>query len=381
MKANALQRLRSLGQSVWIDYLDRDMIDSGRLRRLIEEDGVAGATTNPAIFEKAIDGGAVYDEVIRAFAGQGEDARMIYRRLTVGDVADAAALLYPRYEASDGMDGFVSLEVSPHLAHDSDGTLREARELWAALDRPNVMIKVPATRAGLPAIRTLIEEGINVNATLLFAPQRYREVADAYLAGMEDRLQGNRSLHGVASVASFFLSRIDTLADALLERIEKTGRAGAEEAAGLRGEAAIACANLAYRDYQTILSDRRFLALAERGARPQRLLWASTSTKNPQYADTKYVEPLVGPGTVSTMPLETLDAYRDHGCPDRTLSPDIAHAETVAVRLSELGISIDAIAQQLEEDGVQKFIAPYDKLLASIARRVHDVRRMQRRGA
>ena len=380
MKPNALQRLRSFGQSVWVDYLDRELIDSGRLRRLIEEDGVAGATTNPAIFEKAIDGGAVYDQAIKAFARQGEDARAIYRRLTVGDVADAAALLYPRYEASNGVDGFVSLEVSPHLAYDSDGTLREARELWAALARSNVMIKVPATRAGLPAIRTLVAEGINVNATLLFAPHRYREVADAYLAGLEDRLQGNRSLHGVASVASFFLSRIDTLADALLEQIAKMGGASAEKAAGLRGEAAIACAKLAYRDYHAVLSGQRFLALAERGARPQRLLWASTSAKNPQYRDTKYVEPLVGPGTVNTMPLETLDAYRDHGCPDRTLSPDVAHAESVAARLAELGVSIDTIAQQLEDEGVQKFVAPYDKLLASIERRAHDVRRMQRLG-
>lgn len=373
--SNPLAAIRSFGQSVWLDYLGRELIDSGGLRRLIEDDGVSGVTSNPAIFERAIAGGSAYDAVIARLTSEGKDPATIYRHLTLGDVAAAADLLRPLHEVTAGADGFVSLEVSPHLAYDSEGTVREARELWAALDRPNVLIKVPATRAGLPAVRRLVAEGINVNVTLLFGLARYREVAEAYLAGLEARLQAKRSLRGVASVASFFLSRIDTLVDSLLEEIAKRGGPDTTKAARLEGEAAVASAKLAYRDYQAIFSDKRFRSLADRGARPQRLLWASTSTKNPAYPDTKYVEPLIGPDTVNTMPLETLDAYRDHGRPAATLSADVGRAEAVLAGLREVGIGIDAIAQQLEEEGVQKFVEPYDKLLASIERKAHGSRR------
>jgi len=367
---NPLEAIRSCGQSIWLDYLGRELIGSGELRRLIEEDGVSGVTTNPAIFEKAIDGGRAYDAEIARLAHEGADAAAIYRQLTLADVAAAADLLLPVHQAGAGADGFVSLEVSPHLAHDSEGTLREARELWAALARPNVLIKVPATRAGVAAIRRLIAEGINVNVTLLFGLARYGEVAEAYLAGLEARREAQ--LRGIASVASFFLSRIDSLVDPMLERIAQQGGANAAKAAPLRGEVAIASAKLAYRHYQGIVSGERYRALAERGARPQRLLWASTSTKNPAYPDTKYVEPLVGPDTINTLPPETLDAYRDHGRPGSTLTAGFARAESVLAELQEVGIDIEAVSQRLEDEGVQKFIAPYDKLLASIGKKARD---------
>jgi len=370
MNASPLKRIRSFGQSVWLDYLDRELIDSGALRRLIEEDAIAGVTTNPAIFEKSIVGTKHYDESIAALARQGKSPSTIYRRLTVRDVVDAAALLRPTYEASNGADGFVSLEVSPHLAHDTEATLREARELWASLDRPNVLIKVPATRAGLPAIRTLLAEGINVNVTLLFGLRRYAEVAQAYVAGLEERLHAGQSVRSVISVASFFLSRIDTLVDALVQEVASRSTPTGPNATRLQGETAIACAKLAYRQYQSMFSTPRFDALRARGARTQRLLWASTSTKNAAYSDTKYVESLIGTETVNTMPLETLDAYRDHGRPALRLTEGIPHFEDVLARLAGIGIDMDSVAQRLEEEGVQKFVAPYDALFASIESKV-----------
>ncbi|HYA75646.1 MAG TPA: transaldolase [Burkholderiaceae bacterium] len=369
MNPSSLKSIRSFGQSVWLDYLDRKLIDSGALRRLIEEDGVAGVTTNPAIFEKSINGSDHYDRAIAAWVDRGASSLAIYRNLTVRDVVDAAGLLRPLYETSDGTDGFVSLEVSPHLAHDTQGTVREARELWGALDRPNVLIKVPATRAGLPAIRTLLAEGINVNVTLLFGLTRYTEVAQAYLAALEDRVQANRSVRHVVSVASFFLSRIDSMVDPMLDALAKRPKAPAPEALKLKGETAIACAKLAYRQYRSIFFSPRFDALAKNGARTQRLLWASTSTKNAAYSDIKYVEPLIGADTVNTMPLETLDAYRDHGRPATRLGDDLAHFEEVLARLPGFGIDAEAVAQRLEDEGVQKFVAPYDLLLASMEKK------------
>jgi len=370
MNANALRRIRSCGQSVWLDYLDRELIDSGALGQLIKDDAIAGVTTNPAIFEKSIDGTDHYDEAIAALALQGADALTIYRHLTVRDVADAAALLEPMFKTSHGADGFVSLEVSPRLAHDTDGTIREARELWTALNRPNVLIKVPATRAGLPAIRKLLSEGINVNVTLLFGLGRYGEVAQAYLSALEDRVRINQPASGLASVASFFLSRIDTLVDALLERIAEKSSQIALDTKQLQGKTAIACAKLAYAQYRAVFSSPRFAFLRQQGARTQRLLWASTSTKNAAYSDTKYVEPLIGPQTVNTMPLETLEAYRDHGSPAVRLTEKISESEDVLARLEGIGIDPARIAEQLEEEGVQKFVAPYDKLLASIERKL-----------
>lgn len=370
MNASALKRIRSFGQSVWLDYLDRGLIESGGLRRLIEDDAIAGVTTNPAIFEKSIDGTDHYDAVIAALARQSASSAEIYRHLTVRDVADAAALLYPTFETSDGADGFVSLEVSPRLAHDTQGTIREARELWAALDRPNVLIKVPATRAGLPAIRTLLAQGINVNVTLLFGLGRYGEVAQAYLSALEDRLKANQPVHRVASVASFFLSRIDTLVDTLLERIAEQSAQLALNTRHLQGQTAIACAKLAYAQYQGIFSSPRFESLRRQGARTQRLLWASTSTKNPAYPDTKYVEPLIGPQTVNTMPLETLEAYRAHGNPANRLTENLSESETVLARLMGSGVDLARVAVQLENEGVQKFVSPFDKLLASIDKKL-----------
>jgi len=370
MKPSSLKLIRGYGQSVWLDYLDRELIDSGALRRLIENDAIAGVTTNPAIFEKSINGSTHYDGTIAALARQGQSPTAIYRHLTVRDVADAATLLRPMYDASDGVDGYVSLEVSPHLAHDTEGTLREARELWGALDQPNVLIKVPATRAGLPAVRRLLAEGINVNVTLLFGLTRYAEVAQAYLAGLEDREQANRSVRSVASVASFFLSRIDTLVDTMVEDLSKQSASSQADASPLKGECAIACAKLAYGQFRTTLSSARFRALAQRGARVQRLLWASTSTKNAAYSDVKYIEPLIGPDTINTMPLETIDAYRDHGQPAMRLMEELPRYEDVLTRLARLGIDREGVAQQLEEEGLRKFIAPYDKLIVSIVRKV-----------
>jgi len=376
MKASSLKLIRGFGQSIWLDYLDRELIDSGALRRLIEDDAIAGVTTNPAIFEKSINGSTHYDATIAALARQGQTPTAIYRHLTVRDVADAASLLRPMYDASDGVDGYVSLEVSPHLAHDTEGTVREARELWGALDRPNVLIKVPATRAGLPAVRRLLAEGINVNVTLLFGLTRYSEVAQAYFAGLEDRVQANRPVRSVASVASFFLSRIDTLVDTRLEDLSKKSASSKADALPLNGECAIACGKLAYGQFQTIFSSARFHALVRQGAHVQRLLWASTSTKNAAYSDIKYVEPLIGPDTINTMPLETIDAYRDHGQPAMRLTEELPRYEDALTRLARLGIDREGVAQQLEEEGLRKFIVPYDKLIMSIERKV----RAQRSG-
>ncbi len=370
MNASALKQIRRYGQSIWLDYLDRELIDSGKLGRLIEDDGITGVTTNPAIFEKSINGTGHYDRAIAALAAEGVSALRIYRHLTVRDVADAAALLQPVFKATRGTEGFVSLEVSPRLAHDTQGTIREAHELWSALDRPNVLIKVPATRAGLPAVRSLLSEGINVNVTLLFGLERYEQVAQAYLSALEDRIKASQPVHQVTSVASFFLSRIDTLVDTVLERVAEQPAQLALDAKQLQGQAAIACAKLAYAHYQALFSGPRFESLRRQGARTQRLLWASTSTKNAAYSDTKYVEPLIGSETVNTMPLETLEAYRAHGSPQARLTQNVSESEAVIARLAQTGVDLARIAEQLEDEGVQKFVAPYEKLIESIEKKL-----------
>jgi transaldolase / glucose-6-phosphate isomerase len=366
MKENPLLKLRAFGQSIWIDYIRRQMISSGELKRLIEEDGLLGVTSNPAIFDKAIAGSHDYDDAIRALALEGKSREEIYRTLTVEDIRQAADLFRQAYERLDGSDGLVSLEVSPRLAHDTEATVAEARQLWAALNRPNVMIKVPATVEGLPAIRQLISEGINVNVTLLFGLRRYQEVAEAYRTGLETRAARGEPLHRIASVASFFLSRIDVLVDPILEKREMEGGFKAEIAQALRGQIAIASAKSAYQIYRKIFSGEGFQKLVARGARPQRLLWASTGTKNPAYSDVTYVEPLIGPETVNTMPLETIHAYRDHGEPALRLEENAEEAPKAFSRLSGLGIDSDSVTQQLEDEGVQKFIVPFDSLLATI---------------
>ncbi len=366
METNPLEALATFDQSIWLDFIRRGMLRSGELAQMIERDRVCGITSNPAIFEKAIAGSHDYDDDMRTLARQGKDKQEIYETLAIEDVRQAADLFRPVYDRTDGRDGFVSLEVSPHLADDAGATVEEARRLWAAVDRPNIMIKVPATVAGLAAIEQLIGEGINVNVTLLFGLARYAQAAQAYLAGLRRRAERGEPINRIASVASFFLSRIDTAIDPVLEGIIAAGGAKADVAGALRGKAAIASAKVAYEIFGEIFGKKDFADLAARGARQQRVLWASTSTKNPAYSDTMYVEPLIGPNTVNTLPLETLDAYRDHGQPASRLEQDVVQSHKALETLPELGIDLDAVTQQLEDEGIQKFIDPFDRLLASL---------------
>jgi transaldolase len=367
MKNNPLKQLGILGQSIWLDDIRRDLIVSGELRRLIEEDGLRGMTSNPAIFEKAIANSQDYDKDIRAMALTGKGAATIYEALTQRDVQGAADEFRSLYDRTGGGDGYVSLEVNPHLAHDTKGTIEEARRLWDALNRPNAFIKVPATTEGLPAIRQLISEGINVNVTLLFGLPRYRQVAEAYIAGLEERAIQGKPVNHIASVASFFLSRIDALADPLIETFMEPGSKKTELAKKVHGQVAVSSAKVAYQIYKEIFGGKRFKNLAAKGARVQRLLWASTSTKNPAYSDVKYIEPIIGSVTVTTVPLETIQAYRDHGDPKLSLERDVEEARWIMERLPELGMNIDKMTQQLEDEGVKKFDAPFDKLMASLA--------------
>jgi len=370
MEHNPLKQLETLGQSIWLDYIRRNLIVSGELGRLIEEDGLRGMTSNPSIFEKAIVESHDYDEDIRAMALEGKGVTEIYEALSLGDVQSAADEFRSVYDKTDGKDGYVSLEVNPHLAHDTTGTIEEAHRLWAALDRPNVLIKVPATAEGLPAIQQLISEGISVNVTLLFGLPRYRQVAEAYIAGIEARAAQGKPVKHVASVASFFVSRIDSKVDPLLEKHIAQGGLEAEIAKQVHGEVAVASARMAYQIYKGIFGSARFKTLADKGARTQRLLWASTGTKNPDYSDVKYVESLIGPDTVNTVPVETLDAYRDHGEPKARLEQDVEQAGRVLERLPEFRISIDKVAQQLEDEGIEKFNKPFDKLMETLKEKV-----------
>ncbi len=365
---NPLLHLQTCGQSIWLDFIRRGMLISGEMQRLMDECGVRGVTSNPSIFEKAILGSHDYDDRIRALALEAKAARAIYEDLTLDDVQRTADLFRGVYEQTEGQDGFVSLEVGPHLAHDTTKTLEDARRLWQALNRPNVMIKVPATREGITAIRQLTAEGINVNVTLLFGLSRYRDVAEAYLEGLAARMARGIPLGGVASVASVFLSRIDILVDALLDRCRQDGNDGTSHN-GLRGQTAIACAKASYEIYKEIFHGERFRALAGREARPQRLLWASTSTKNPDESDVKYVEPLIGPNTVNTLTLETLQAYRDHGRPAARLEERIEETQDILDHLPKIGIDLEKVSDQLEDDGIKKFMTAFDRLMDSIERK------------
>ena len=369
MNENPLRKLQAFGQSVWLDYIRRDLIVSGELHRMLEADGLRGMTSNPSIFEQAVAGSNGYDQDIRTMARKGLGATKIYEALVLSDVQSAADEFRLVYNKTDGKDGYVSLEVNPHLAHDTKGTIEEARHLWAALNRPNVFIKVPATTEGLPAIQQLISEGINVNVTLLFGLQRYRQVAEAYVAGIEARAAQGEPVQYVASVASFFVSRIDGLVDPLVEKFIAQDGQEAVLARQARGQVAIASAKMAYRIYQELFGSNRFKKLAGQGARVQRLLWASTGTKNPDYSDVKYVEALIGENTVNTIPLETLDAYRDHGDPKARLGKDVEQADRLLTRLPELGIRLDAVTQQLEDEGVEKFTKPFDKLMEMVLKK------------
>lgn len=365
MSDNPLQQLRALGQSPWFDYIRRELITSGELARLIESSALGGITSNPSIFEEAITRHHDYDAAIAARLREPVTAEQLYHALVVEDVSLAAAAFLPLYRQTAAADGYVSLEVSPHLADDSAATLQQARQLWHEIDAPNLMIKVPATQAGLPAIRQLIAEGINVNVTLLFGLERYRAVLDAFTAGLEQRQQQGLPLTGVASVASFFISRIDTLIDPQLDRLAVND----PQATQWRGESAIALARLAYRHYQQWRNSPRWQRLAAAGAQPQRLLWASTSTKDPAYADTKYVEALIGPETVNTLPPATLAAYRDHGQPAVRIDQDEPPAQALVAALTRLGIDLEQVAEQLEQEGVLKFVEAHDRLLAALAAR------------
>ena len=367
MKRNPLLDLADLGQSVWLDFLSRGLIASGELQRLISQDGVKGVTSNPSILEEAVAGSDDYDSAIAALIKSGQNPESIYETVAVDDVRQAADLLRPVYERLEGADGYASLEVSPHLAYDTAATLAQARQFWKALDRPNVMIKVPATRAGLPAISQLTAEGINVNVTLIFGLTRYREVVQSYLDGLVARAKAEKPLSRVASVASFFLSRIDTLTDDLLSKEPITGRTSAKLVEAVCGRVAIASAKVAYQIYQEQFESERFNQLRDIGARPQRVLWASTGTKNPAYSDVKYVDALVGRDTIDTMPMKTLLAYRDHGRPAPRLTEDLEHARAVLRDLASLGIDLDAVTRRLEDEGIRKFNAAYDKLLLAFA--------------
>ncbi len=369
MKNNPLKQLEVLGQSLWLDYIRRDLIASGKLRSLIEVDGLRGMTSNPSIFEKAITDCHDYDEDIQGMALKGKSVEVIYETLSQRDVQNAADEFRPLYDRTKGKDGYVSLEVNPHLAHDTNGTIAEARRLWAALNRPNVFIKVPATADGLPAIQQLISEGISVNVTLLFGLPRYRQVVEAYLSGIEARAAQGKAVKQVVSVASFFISRIDALVDPLLDQLIVQGGREADLAKKMRGQVAIASAKIAYQIYKEIFGSDRFKKLAAQGALAQRLLWASTSTKSPDFSDVKYMEALIGPDTVNTAPIETIDAYRDHGDPQARLEQDVVEARWVLERLPELGIDIDSVTQQLEDEGVNKFNKPFDKLMETLGQR------------
>jgi transaldolase / glucose-6-phosphate isomerase len=368
---NQVAALHQFGQSVWLDFIRRSLITSGELKRLVDEDGLGGVTSNPAIFEKAIDGSTDYASAIDEISNEspGLDAKQMYERLAIKDIQDAADVLRAVYDRTGARDGYVSLEVAPNLAHDTEGTLAEARLLWRTVARPNVMIKVPATPAGVPAIRTLISEGINVNVTLLFARDAYEKVAHAYIEGLDARAAAGHPIAHVASVASFFVSRIDTAVDALLDTKLRDNATDKRLVEGLRGKVAIANAKLAYQSYKQIFSGPNWETLRNKGAQTQRVLWASTGTKNPRYRDVLYVEELVGPDTVNTVPPETLTAFRDHGRPRASLEEDVTSATQALDDLEKVGISLKSVTDDLLADGVKKFVEPFTKLLKAVERR------------
>lgn len=363
-RVNPLLRVKELGQSIWLDFIRRQTIESGALSRMIREDGLAGITSNPVIFEEAIDHSDDYNSAIAELRNQVSSVEELYDALVLKDIADAADLFRPNFEASGGREGYVSHEVSPHLAHDSQGTIDEARRLWSTLNRPNVLIKVPGTLAGLTAITELIAAGVNVNVTLLFSVARYEQVAHAYMEGLEGRASANLALDNVTSVASFFLSRIDRKVDALLDERQDA------EARGLRGQAAEACAKAAYQSYKRLIGSDCWKQLVAKGARPQRLLWASMGTKDPSYSDVKYVDALIGPDTIATLPLKTFKAYRDHGHPARRLENDVEATLAIPERLAKLGINLAAVSEELEAEGVDKFVKPFDALQEALAKRL-----------
>jgi len=361
MASSRLKQLSELGQSVWIDYLSRRLIHGGELERLRREHAVVGVTSNPTIFQKAIAEGDAYDEQLREVLGRQDDPKEVFLELAVRDVQDACDLLRPVWDGGHGKDGYVSIEVDPNLADDTEATIAEAQRLHELVDRPNCFVKIPATRAGLPAIEEMIARGRNINVTLIFALGRYSEVVEAYLSGLERLVAAGGDPSGVASVASFFVSRVDTETDKRLEAI------GSEEALALRGKLAIANAKLAYERYQQTFSGPRWEALEAKGALPQRCLWASTSTKNPAYRDVLYVEELIGPHTVNTMPEETIQAFEDHGeVRGDTVLEGVDEAHRLLEQLAAVGIDYDDVVATLEQEGVAKFSDSFTELLDGV---------------
>jgi transaldolase len=376
MTENALQRLAALGQSVWYDYIRRDLYTSGKLAALIREDGLAGMTSNPTIFQKAIAETSLYDDEIRRFSAEGRDTFRIFEGLAVEDVSRAADVFRPVYEATGGNDGFVSIEVGPHIANDTEGSIAEARRLSEACARENVMVKIPATAAGIPAIRACLAQGIKINITLLFSVPRYREVMEAYLSAMEERVARGLPVERIRSVASFFVSRVDTNADKKLDGRARDAASEEERelARRLRGQLGIANARLAYAAFEEVFQGPRFAALASRGVALQRPLWASTSTKDPAYPELYYVEALVAPDSVDTMPPETFEAYRARGNPKVRIHDDLPGARAVFEGLERLRIAEETIFRELEEEGVRKFADSYDSLMKTLGEKEKAVR-------
>jgi len=354
---NNVKNIHEHSQSIWLDFFDRELMNNGKLQKLIDEDGLCGITSNPSIFEKAIKGSSDYDEDIKKLSEENKSNEEIFFGFATEDIRRAADILKPVFDEAKGTDGFVSIEVSPLLANDTEGTIKQARELWKTVDRKNVMIKIPGTKEGLAAIRQCISEGININITLLFGIPRYLEVTDAYLSGLEDRLKNNQSIDHIESVASFFLSRIDVMLDPILKE---------KKLDDLVGEVAIASAKVAYEKYKDVFFGERFKKLEKLGAKKQKVLWASTSTKDPSFSDVKYVEALIGPNTINTLPLETIDDFRDHGKVQDHLENNLMHSKMVLQKLKENDIDIDEVTQKLEEEGIQKFNKSYETLLKAI---------------
>jgi transaldolase/glucose-6-phosphate isomerase len=366
---NPLKDLLQYGQSVWLDYIRRDLLTSGELKRLIEEDGLRGMTSNPAIFEKAIADSTLYSDILQSLKSRTDlDAKGRYEVLAIRDIQDAADFLRPVYDSSKRRDGYVSLEVSPYLARDTEGTLAEARRLWKTVGRENVMIKVPGTAEGIPAFQQLISEGININVTLLFSQEVYKRVAEAYIAGLEQLSARRADVGKIASVASFFISRIDSSVDAIVgERLKASkDQREQQQLKSILGKVAIANGKQTYVSYQKLFSGDRWKALATKGAQTQRVLWASTSTKNPNYRDVLYVEELIGPDTVNTIPPATLDAFRDHGRARPSLTEDVESANRTMETAAKLGISMKEVTDKLTDDGVRLFAEAFDKVLKAV---------------
>lgn len=365
---NPLLQLKDYGQSVWYDNIDRAQLVSGQFKQMLEEDGLQGVTANPTIFQKSISSGHAYDEQMQQLISQGKSTSEIYEALVIKDIQTVADLLRPIYDSTDGKDGYVSLEVSPELANDTEGTIAEAARFWQIVNRPNLMIKIPATPAGIPAIHKTLSDGINVNVTLIFSIESYRAVTDAYIQALEERKAAGKDVKHIASVASFFVSRVDVLVDPLLDKkIQATSDpAEQQKLKALQGKAAIANARLVYQDFEKIFGSQRFEALKEAGARVQRPLWASTSTKNPTYRDVLYAEELIGPETVDTMPLETVRNFADHGRVRNSIGDDLDGARNTLDELEQIGIHYAQVTQQLLDEGVQKFADSFHQLFAGI---------------